>query len=62
MGKPVATCPVCKRFVADGARCKQCYSDKDEKNIYDDFPGSFNGKFFPDEFGIVKDKFGIEER
>lgn len=62
MGKQSTTCPVCNRFVTAGVTCTNCYPDKDEKNLYDDFPSSFDGEFFSDNFGIVKDKFGYEER
>jgi len=50
-----------------GGMCTPChskqYADEDEKHAFADFTGHFDGKeFFPKNFGIVKDKFGYEER
>ena len=58
-------CPICGGFgrVALGDYCKRCHpnTDDDDKGMFDDFPSSFDSeKFLPDEFGIVKDKFGYE--
>jgi hypothetical protein len=57
-------CPVCNRWgnAALGGYCKNCHpnTDDDDKNVFDDFPSSFDGEFFPERFGIIKDKFGYE--
>jgi len=57
-------CPVCGCIgnVALGDYCKRHHpnADDDEKSVFEDFPSSFDGEFFPGEFGIMKDKFGYE--
>ena len=62
-------CPICNRWGSTSLNdyCKACYpkrhQDSDEKNAFADFVGDFNeDPFFPDSFGIVKKKFGYEER
>jgi len=67
MGLP--RCPICNRFgsKALGDYCKTChsklYDDGDEKHAFADFTGTHDeGGFFSDEFGVIKDKFGYEER
>ena len=60
-------CPVCNRWgsAALGGYCKNCHpnANEDEKNAFADFVDDHaDGAFFPENFGIVKDKFGFEER
>ena len=62
------TCPLCGKFGSSklSDHCTPCYQkryrDKDERSIYDDFDGfGSDREFFPDDFGIEKDKFGIEK-
>lgn len=50
-----------------GGMCTPCYNKQydgeDEKHAFADFTGKHDtGGFFPKNFGIVKDKFGYEER
>ncbi len=62
-------CPTCKRFGSSklGGYCKTHYTgevkeSKPSKHLMDDFygkPGQ-TGEFFPKEFGIITDKFGVE--
>ena len=57
-------CPVCGCIgsAALGGYCKRHHpnADDDDKHLWEDFPGSFDGEFFPEKFGIEKDKFGYE--
>ena len=67
MGKPGERCPVCGRFGSQalGGYCKTCHpnANDDEKHAFADFCDNHDdGAFFPNEFGILKDKFGFEER
>lgn len=62
-------CPSCGRFGSAKTEgfCRPCfakrYDDDDEKHAFADFVGTHHqGAFFPDNFGIIKDKFGYEER
>lgn len=62
-------CPICNRYGSPSLEgyCRPCYpkryDDDDEKHAFADFTGKHDqGKFFPDKFKIVKDKFGYEER
>ena len=62
-------CPVCKRFgsVKNEGYCRTCYpkryDDDDEKNPFADFcDDHIDGEFFPGSFGVLKKKFGYEER
>ena len=60
-------CPICNRWgsVALGGYCKNCHPNAkdDEKNPFADFCGDHDeGGFFPNNFDIVKKKFGYEER
>ena len=58
-------CGVCNCFIGkveDHCPRHHPNANDDEKNVYDDFPGSFDGEFFPSEYRIIKDKFGIEDR
>jgi len=62
-------CPICNRYGSSslGDYCKDChakrYSDDDEKHAFADFcDDHIDGVFFPGEFGVLKDKFGYEER
>jgi hypothetical protein len=66
---PQERCPVCNRWGSSklGGYCKTChsnrYKDDDEKNAFADFVDDHDdGAFFPKKFGILKDKFGYEER
>ena len=63
------TCPMCNRYgsIKTEGYCKACYpkryDDDDEKHAFADFVGTHDqGAFLPGEFGIIKDKFGYEER
>jgi hypothetical protein len=64
MGKSGERCPICKRYTARGVTCSNCYPDnEDEKNAFADFVDDHNeNPFIPKDFGIIKDKFGYEER
>ena len=57
-------CPVCGCIgsAALGDYCKRHHpnTDDDDKHLWEDFPSSFDGEFFPGKFGIEKDKFGYE--
>jgi len=61
-------CPVCRGFGSSklGGYCKNCHSDGEEKaptkHIEDDFYENVeeSGEFFPEDFGIMSDKFGAE--
>ena len=62
-------CPVCNRYgsVKTEGYCKTChpkrYNDDDEKHAFADFVGTHaEDGFFPKDFGIIKDRFGYEER
>lgn len=66
MGQPNVTCPLCGRWGSRelNDRCKPCHDKEydDEKNIFDDFCDSYDRSegWFPENFGIIKDKFGCE--
>lgn len=64
MGQPNVTCPVCGRWGSRklGNYCKDHHpnADDDDRSMFEDFPSSFDGEFFPSEYGIIKDKFGYE--
>ena len=57
-------CPVCGCIGSEalGDYCKNHHpnADDDDKHLWEGFPTSFDGKFFPDDFKIEKDKFGYE--
>lgn len=62
-------CPRCNRYgsVKTDGFCRPCYEKRyeedGEKNAFADFTGMHDtGGFFPESFGIIKDKFGYEER
>jgi hypothetical protein len=61
-------CPICNRYGTSlkyEGYCKSCYQarDENEKHAFADFTGTHDtGGFFPKDFGIVKKKFGYEER
>ncbi len=62
-------CPVCKRFGSSklGGYCKSCYpgitkdDNPETKHIMENFheKADITETFFPDSFGIIKDKVGI---
>lgn len=62
-------CPICNRYGSSKLDdyCRTCHPkryDKDEeKPAFVDFVGDHTqNPFIPDDFGIIKDKFGYEER
>lgn len=66
-------CPDCNRFGKSdlGGRCKACYAEKQTKRkrrgyIMRDLHKAENGingsAFIPKGFGIMKDKFGVEDK
>jgi len=67
-------CPKCGGFGSSelGGKCKKCYEypifknrpQKNSKSVFGGFASDFNtdGPFIPDSFGIVKEKFGLQER
>ena len=62
-------CPVCNRWGSSklddfcNTHYKERYDGNDEKNPFADFDGDHTqNPFIPDDFGIIKDKFGYEER
>ncbi len=62
-------CPICNRWGNSklGGYCATCdskrYADDEDKNAFADFcDDHLDGAFFPEKFGILKDKFGYEER
>ena len=64
---PRTKCPSCGGFGSSnlGGYCRNCAPKKDEggRSVFDEFPGyGIEGGFVPNNFGMVKDKFGIEER
>ena len=67
MGNP-PRCPLCNRFGSGSLDdyCKDCYGKRydvtDNRSAFDDNFGDFASErpFFPDSFGVEKDKFGYE--
>lgn len=65
-------CPKCGRFGSPALNnyCKLCANPTDikpnrnTKHVFGTFESDFttNGVFIPDRFGIVKDKFGYQDR
>lgn len=70
-------CPKCGGFGSSELKghCKPCYEahigpvfknkkQKNSKSVFGGFENDFNtdGPFIPDSFGILKDKFGLQER
>jgi len=62
-------CSICNRYGSSSldGYCKDCYPKRyggeDEKNVFADFCDDHeDDAFFPRKFGILKKKFGYEER
>jgi hypothetical protein len=60
-------CPVCNRWGSRklGGYCKNCHPNANDgdKHAFADFCNTHDdGAFFPGEFGVLKDKFGYEDR